>query len=53
MAWNAPFYRRLGFAELDFDHLGDELREVRLREASEGLDVTRRTFMALTIEASR
>ncbi|NUU21508.1 MAG: GNAT family N-acetyltransferase [Streptomycetaceae bacterium] len=38
VAWNAPYYRRLGFAELADAALGPELREIRAREAAHGLD---------------
>lgn len=36
--WNAPFYRRLGFAELPFDELGPELRARRENQTRLGLD---------------
>ncbi|KAB8163784.1 GNAT family N-acetyltransferase [Streptomyces sp. 3MP-14] len=36
--WNAPYYRRCGFAELAPEELGPELRAVRRREAELGLD---------------
>ncbi|MEV0896106.1 GNAT family N-acetyltransferase [Actinoplanes sp. NPDC049802] len=36
--WNAPYYRRCGFAELDADALPAGLRAVRDHEAAIGLD---------------
>ena len=44
--WNAPFYRRIGFHDLDCGHVGNGLREMRRRESLAGLDVARRTLMA-------
>jgi len=38
VAWNAPYYERLGFRLLGDDELGPELRAIRAREASLGLD---------------
>ncbi|MCX6050230.1 MAG: GNAT family N-acetyltransferase [Chloroflexi bacterium] len=43
VAWNAPYYRRLGFRVLDDDELGPGLREVRAHEAEVGL--TNRVYM--------
>jgi GNAT superfamily N-acetyltransferase len=36
--WNAPYYRRCGFALLDDSALTPGLREIREREAAHGLD---------------
>jgi GNAT superfamily N-acetyltransferase len=36
--WNAPYYRRIGFATLDDADLGPGLREVRDAEIARGLD---------------
>ena len=36
--WNAPYYRRLGFAVLSDDDLTAGLRAIRAREAAHGLD---------------
>jgi len=36
--WNAPYYARLGFTELEEPALGPGLREVRRQEADRGLD---------------
>jgi ribosomal protein S18 acetylase RimI-like enzyme len=38
VAWNAPYYRRLGFRELSDQELTPELREIRRHEAMRGLD---------------
>ncbi len=36
--WNAPYYRRLGFRQLEERELGPGLREIRRLEAAHGLD---------------
>jgi GNAT superfamily N-acetyltransferase len=36
--WNGPYYRRLGFRELDRDEETAGLRAIRAREAAHGLD---------------
>ena len=36
--WNAPYYRRLGFDELEESVMGPGLRELRRTEADRGLD---------------
>ncbi|MEV6418483.1 GNAT family N-acetyltransferase [Streptomyces sp. NPDC051662] len=38
VAWNAPYYARLGFRTLAEDELTDGLREIRRTEAEHGLD---------------
>jgi len=43
--WNAPYYRRLGFTEIDEAALPAELRAVRAREESVGLAIELRTIM--------
>jgi predicted N-acetyltransferase YhbS len=47
--WNAPYYRRLGFEEVDTATLSDELRTVRAREADVGLPVKQRVIMRRAI----
>lgn len=47
--WNAPYYRRIGFVEIDDRALGPMLRDVRRKERKAGLDVARRLFMVLAI----
>jgi ribosomal protein S18 acetylase RimI-like enzyme len=36
--WNAPYYRRLGFRTLSDGEISPGLREIRAREAAQGLD---------------
>ncbi|AOK20126.1 GNAT family acetyltransferase [Burkholderia cepacia] len=43
--WNAPYYRRLGFAEIDEAALDDTLRTIRAHHVALGLDETQRVFM--------
>lgn len=50
--WNAPYYRRLGFAAIAPADLPDELRAVREHEASLGLAVERRTIMRRSLAPS-
>ncbi|MDR6321014.1 GNAT family N-acetyltransferase [Actinoplanes couchii] len=38
VAWNAPYYRRLGFAVMPDETVGEGLRAVRAHEAAAGLD---------------
>lgn len=38
VAWNAPYYRRIGFRTLRDDEVTPELGELRRREAAHGLD---------------
>ncbi len=38
VAWNAPYYARLGFNEIEEPALGPGLRELRRKEADRGLD---------------
>ena len=47
--WNAPFYRRHGFVELDPADLGERLARIRAEEAAEGLDVRPRCAMRLAL----
>jgi GNAT superfamily N-acetyltransferase len=49
VAWNAPYYRRLGFREVPEADLGPGLLAVRSREAEAGLSVARRVFMVLEV----
>ncbi|AAK25223.1 GNAT family N-acetyltransferase [Caulobacter vibrioides] len=43
--WNAPYYRRLGFVDLDDEALGPALAEVRREHLARGLDESARVFM--------
>ncbi len=50
IAWNGPFYARLGFRELAAHELDGRLAEVLSREAAKGLDVAARCAMRLEIQ---
>ncbi|MBA2378129.1 MAG: GNAT family N-acetyltransferase [Blastocatellia bacterium] len=45
VAWNMPFYERLGFSEMSFEQTGPGLRMLREHEASMGLAVDDRVMM--------
>lgn len=45
LAWNAPFYRRLGFADMDQAALTRGLRALLKHEADSGLDPAKRVAM--------
>jgi predicted N-acetyltransferase YhbS len=45
IAWNAPYYARLGFRTLEEQELTDGLREIRTHEAQLGLPIDRRVCM--------
>ena len=49
LAWNAPFYARLGFAETPSEQMGVELRAALAEEAAEGLDPVKRVAMRLDL----
>lgn len=49
IAWNAPFYGRLGFAELPAEALNPRLAAIRERERALGLDVANRCAMRLAL----
>lgn len=49
LAWNAPFYARLGFEEPHGDALSAELRAQLRREAEHGLPPERRCAMVLAL----
>ncbi|WP_255212927.1 GNAT family N-acetyltransferase, partial [Burkholderia pseudomallei] len=44
--WNAPYYRRLGFVELDGNTLDAALTAIRATHVAHGLDESQRVFMA-------
>lgn len=50
VAWNGPYYRRLGFVDLPDSALGPELAGLRAHEADLGLDTSIRGAMRLTLE---
>jgi len=45
VAWNEPFYHRLGFVTLTTDELGDVLRAIVAREIAHGLPADQRCAM--------
>lgn len=45
LPWNAPWYARLGFVEIDAATLGRGLRALRRNEKAAGLDLERRVCM--------
>ena len=49
IAWNAPFYARLGFVELSLDEFNPRLAAIREREAALGLDIANRCAMRLAL----
>ena len=49
LAWNAPFYRKLGFEMLDGDSLGPDLAACLEDEARRGLDPAKRVAMELVL----
>ncbi|AOJ83550.1 GNAT family acetyltransferase [Burkholderia savannae] len=44
--WNAPYYRRLGFVDLDDDMLDPVLAAIRAAHVAHGLDESQRVFMS-------
>lgn len=49
VAWNAPYYAKLGFQPLPLAALGPGLQEVRRHEAANGLDIHHRVCMILSL----
>ena len=49
VAWNGPYYRRLGFVDVPDAALGPELAALRKHEADLGLDVSIRGAMLLPL----
>jgi GNAT superfamily N-acetyltransferase len=52
VAWNAPYYARLGFRELRTDELTEGLVEILAQEAAMGLDPAERIVMRREIETT-
>lgn len=52
IAWNAPFYAKLGFAFVADRDLPDRLRFILLKEAAAGLAVDRRCAMLLRLPSN-
>jgi GNAT superfamily N-acetyltransferase len=50
IAWNAPFYKRLGFSVLPTEQWSKELSDLRSEEESNGLPVHKRVFMQLNLK---
>lgn len=46
VAWNGPYYERLGFRQLAEDELGPELAALRRSEVAAGIEVLPRVAMA-------
>ena len=46
--WNAPFYRKLGFREMQAGEIGVNLKKMREKEAETGLPISERILMILT-----
>ena len=49
VAWNGPYYAKLGFQPLAEVDLGPELRVIRDHEQADGLDVRPRQAMRLRL----
>jgi len=49
IAWNGPFYRRLGFVEARQDATEPRLARLKANEASRGLDVANRCAMRFVL----
>ncbi len=52
VAWNGPWYRRLGFDDLTDDALGPELGAIRRAERDAGIDVAPRVAMRRDLSAA-
>jgi len=50
VAWNSPYYTKLGFQSLPVDTLSPGLQEVRSHEAANGLDINHRVCMILPLD---
>ncbi len=50
IAWNAPYYERLGFVTLDEDDAGVRLSNILVDEAKHGLPADRRCAMRRTLD---
>ena len=52
LAFNGPYYRKLGFVEVPREKWGPELAAIRTSEIANGIDVAPRIAMRLEIQAS-
>jgi hypothetical protein len=50
LAWNGPFYARLGFVEIEPDEAGPGHRETLRQEAAAAHDPARRCIMAFRLD---
>jgi GNAT superfamily N-acetyltransferase len=50
--WNAPYYRRIGFHEVDDMRLDAMLLTIRANHIARGIDETKRVFMQREVQAS-
>jgi N-acetylglutamate synthase-like GNAT family acetyltransferase len=50
VAWNGPYYRRLGFLDVPDAEMGPELARLRAHESDLGLDTSIRGAMRLTLD---
>lgn len=50
--WNGPYYRRLGFVELQESELGPELQRIRSAEKDAGLDLRPRAAYRLPVPSA-
>ncbi len=48
IAWNAPFYRKLGFCDMSDGEIERGFKEIRMKESELGLPVSERVMMKLT-----
>jgi GNAT superfamily N-acetyltransferase len=49
LAWNAPFYRALGFVQIPQDRLSDSMTALLDEEQAAGIDVQNRMVMQLSL----
>ncbi len=49
LVWNAPFYEKFGFSELERDELGSDLQELLRVEAATGINMQNRIAMQLAL----
>jgi GNAT superfamily N-acetyltransferase len=53
LAWNAPFYERFGFTEIEQNALAPELSQILQDEASAGINAKHRIAMRLEIQQAK
>ena len=52
VAWNAPYYRRLGFSVIENERLDAKLRAIRAAHVARGINETKRVFMCRDVNAA-